>query len=121
MNKQENTPRSEDYNQVCVWPGTILPETHIEKFVKHFEENGFRIQHLETLRTGPDLDSTGKPIDGTGGRSDVLFAIHNDDVMKFAIPRMQMGIRWIEDVLDNEARANDYSIYPARVQEYRTW
>jgi len=116
-----NIQRKEKYSQVCVWPGTILPETHIEKFVNHFEENGFRIQHLETLRTSPDRDDWGAPIEGTGGRSDVFFAIHDDDVMKFSIPRLQMGIRWIEDVLDNEARETDYSIYPLRVEEYRTW
>ena len=113
--------RNKNYNQVCVWPGTILPETHIEKFVKHFEENGFRIQHLETLRTGPDRSDAGAEIEGTGGRSDVLFAIHDEDVMKFAIPRLQMGIRWIEDVLDNEASSTEHSIYPDRVKEYRSW
>tara|TARA_X000001388_G_C2213085_1_gene115966 strand:- start:442 stop:792 length:351 start_codon:yes stop_codon:yes gene_type:complete len=111
--------RKKNHNQVCVWPGTILPETHIEKFVKHFEKNGFRIQHLETLRTLPDHDSEGNEVEGTGGRSDVLFAIHDDDVMKFAIPRFQMGVRWIEDVLDNEEE--NRSIYPDRVKEYRTW
>lgn len=115
-----NIQKKKNYNQVCVWPGTILPETHIEKFVTHFKENGFRIQHLETLRTRPDHDGSGNEIEGTGGRSDVLFAIHNDDVMKFAIPRLQMGIRWIEDVLDNEPE-DVPSLYPQRVVEYRTW
>tara|TARA_B100000900_G_C20576198_1_gene715427 strand:- start:882 stop:1238 length:357 start_codon:yes stop_codon:yes gene_type:complete len=116
-----NIKRNKNYNQVCVWPGTILPETHIAKFVNHFKENGFRIQHLETLRTFPDHDDKGKLIEGTGGRSDVLFAIHDEDVMKFAIPRMQMGIRWIEDVLDNEPRVAEHSIYPERIKDYRTW
>lgn len=116
----KNAKRDKNYNQVCVWPGTILPETHIEKFVAHFKENGFRIQHLETLRTRPDHDASGNKIEGTGGRSDVLFAIHNDDIMKFAIPRLQMGIRWIEDVLDNEPE-DVPSLYPQRVVEYRTW
>ena len=116
----KNTSRVKGFNQVCVWPGTILPETHIAKFVKHFELMGVRIQHLETLRTRPDHDGKGNLVEGTGGRSDVLFAVHDEDVMKFAIPRIQMGIRWIEDVLDNEP-ADVPSIYPQRVVDYRTW
>ena len=114
-----NIARNENYNQVCVWPGTILPETHIEKFVNHFAENGYRVQHLETIKTGPDRDENGAPVEGTGGRSDVFFAIHDEDVMKFALPRFQMGIRWVEDVLDNESEG--FSLYPSRVSEYRTW
>ena len=116
-----NVKRNKNYNQVCVWPGTLLPEEQIEQFVNHFSENGFRVQHLETIETSPDHDDSGFPVEGTGGRSDILFAIHDEDVMKFAIPRLRMGIRWIEDVLDNESRMTEHSIYPERIKDYRTW
>jgi len=115
----KNIQRNENYNQVCVWPGALLPEEEIEQFVNYFSEIGFRVQHLETIKTASDRDSRGFPVEGTGGRSDILFAIHDEDVMKFAIPRLQMGIRWIEDVLDNEEEG--YSLYPERFSGYRNW
>ena len=116
-----NVKRNKNFNQVCVWPGTLLPEDQVEQFVRYFSDNGFREQHLETIKTSPDRDDWGASVEGTGGRSDVFFAIHDEDIIKFAIHRLQMGIRWIEDVLDNEARETDYSVYPLRVEEYRTW
>jgi hypothetical protein len=76
---------------------------------------------METITTGPDRDENGNASFETGGRVDTIFAVHDDDVMKFAVPRLAMGIRWIEDVLDNEARETEHSIYPDRVKEYRTW
>ena len=111
--------RKKNHNQVCVWPGTILPDDQIKVFVEYFAKQGYRIQYLETIMTSPDRGDTGHDIEGTGGRSDILFAVHDEDVWKFAIPRLQMGIRWIEDVLDNEEE--NRSIYPNRVKEYRTW
>ena len=117
----KNPQKNESYNQVCVWPGTLLPPDQVENFVNYFAENGFRIQHLETIMTQPDRGQDGLEEPETGGRSDIFFAVHDDDIMRFAIPRLQMGIRWIEDVLDNEARETEHSIYPVRVQEYRTW
>jgi hypothetical protein len=66
---------------------------------------------------------------GTGGRNDVVFAVHQDDIKTFAVPRLSIGVRWVEDVLDNETRHNleanparpFHSIYPAHIKEYRTW
>ena len=116
-----NVQRNEMYDQVCVWPGTIVAENEVESFVNFFKELGYRIQYLETIVTGPDTDEDGVPVACTGGRTDIFFAVHKEDVMRFAIPRLRMGIRWIEDVLDNEARTSACSIYPYRVKEYRTW
>ena len=122
-----NIERSEKYIQVCVWPGTIVKKEQVSEFEEYFRQNGFRVKFLETIETEPDRDDDGYKVKETGGRIDAFFAVHNDDVMMFAMPRLQMGIRWIEDVLDNEARfvggesGIPYSIYPDRVKEYRTW
>lgn len=121
-----NIKQNKSYNQVCVWPGTILPTDQIESFVNHFAEQGFRIQYLETIMTAPDRDENNLTVESTGGRSDIFFAIHDDDIMRFAITRLQMGIKWIEDVLDNESSemrlaAREYSIYPEHVEAYRKW
>lgn len=82
----------------------------VEDFVKFFEAQfGTRIIYLEEVVTGPGSG-------GPGGRNDVLFAVHDEDVMKFAVPRLTMGIRWIEDALNG-----DSSIYPERLSGYRCW
>ena len=110
----KNVPLNENFKQVCVWPGTL-----INGKIKEFEEFIFdnfktRIQYLEEILTLPD-----KGVEGTGGRNDVFFAVHNEDVGIFAIPRLTAGIRWIEDVLDKGNYKN--KIYPKRVFEYCSW
>lgn len=120
-NNKDNIGRPDEYKQVCVWPGMRVDETDVHDFQEHFLENGYKVLYLETVSTGPDRDEHGVADPETGGRIDTIFAIHNDDVMRFAMPRLQMGIRWIEDVLDNEAARADISIYPDRLTEYRTW
>jgi hypothetical protein len=111
-------PRNEGFSQVCVWPGTTGCMEDPEGFTSYFkDELKTRVQLLEEIQTYPDQGER-----DSGGRTDVFFAVHKDDVMKFALPRLQMGIRWIEDVLDNqEHHTPGYSIYPDHVKEYRTW
>ena len=112
-------PRSEEelsklppepvFTQLCVWPGTTLsPSTpkDLEDFFK--DEMGTRIKYAEEVTTLPGDG-------GEGGRTDQFFFVHNDDVGKFAIPRLKMGIRWWEDVLDN-MKGRD-QIYPKEILE----
>ena len=117
--KNQNIGKSDNYAQVCVWQAMIVEEDDRHDFQEYFLQKGFRVILLESVTTGPDRDENGNVDFETGGRVDTLFAIHNDDVIKFAIPRLEMGIRWIEDVLDNEEEGR--SIYPNRVTEYRSW
>ena len=117
--EEKNIERKENYSQVCVWPGTLLNENEIPEFEKWIlDQFGTRVQFLETIVTKPDKEN-GKAVEGTGGRHDVFFAVHKDDINKFAVPRLSVGIRWIEDVLDK----NNYrcKIYPQRVNEYKNW
>lgn len=120
-----NVKCKEGFTQVCVWQNTLVRSikgsnkepAEFENWMK--EQFGVRVQYLEEIETKPDIDSTGNIINGTGGRIDTFFAIHQDDIMKFAILRLQVGIRWIEDVL---APVNYTSpIYPERVFKYQTW
>jgi hypothetical protein len=108
------------FTQVCVWPGTTLDESTPDDFVKFFKERGFRVQYLEEIETSPDYDQ-GRPIEGTGGRIDQLFAIHDDDIKKFAIPRFNFGIRWVEDVIRNAKEDGSIYIYPDHIREYCKW
>lgn len=117
-NEDGNIVLEDGFKQVCVWPGTLLEEETIPEFVQFFkDEMDARIQFMEVIITTPDVDSKGAEIPGTGGRSDVFFAIHKDDVMKFAVPRLSLGIRWIEDVFGNGGGA----LYAERVFKYVTW
>jgi hypothetical protein len=102
----------ECFKQVCVWPGCIVGEkvTEFESFMK--ENFGCRIQYLEEIKTFPGDG-------GEGGRNDLFFAVHNDDIGKFAVSRLQAGIRWIEDVLSTENYHD--KIYPERVFKYKCW
>ena len=115
----ENIQKKEHFNQVCIWPGTIVGNDKIEDFEQFMKnEHNVRIQYLEEIKTYPDKNN-GQIVENTGDRNDVFFAIHDEDVGKFAVPRLSFGIRWIEDVLSK----NNYKseIYPKRVYEYKTW
>lgn len=95
------------FNQLCVWPGTIVGQDQIEKFNKFMKkEFKIRVKYVEevVLKTG---------------RNDLLFYIHDDDVMKFAVPRFEYGIRWWEDVYFN----NQQKEYPKEfIKKYpKTW
>lgn len=133
MDKQAKAIELEkDFNQVCIWPGTMVinkgPEEddlvpgseeaqkEIEEFTKFMKkEMRVRVQYLHEIKTGPD-QKRGGPVPETGGRNDLFFAIHDDDVSLFSIQRLPYGIRWIEDALDNNPE-----IYPEWVKDYRTW
>lgn len=110
--------RLPNYTQVCVFPGLIVDEDKIQEFVDQIKEVfDTRVQYLETITTKPDVDDP----ENTGGRLDVFLAVHQDDIAKFAVRRLQYGIRWIEDILSN---ANGYHlnpIYPEYVEGYKTW
>jgi hypothetical protein len=90
----------ENYTQLCVWPGTVLGDSTPEDLENFFlDEMGTRIKYKCEVKTNPDLDESGNPLPETGGRNDLFFYVHNEDVGKFAIPRLRMGIRWWEDVI----------------------
>jgi len=102
-----------DFTQVCVWPGTVVGQDKIVDF-EEFMKKTFdtRIKYIEEIKTFPGDG-------GEGGRNDIFFSVHNEDVAKFAVPRLSYGIRWIEDVLSPENYHDP--IYPPKVFEYKTW
>lgn len=92
-----------DYQQLCVWHGCYLGDDTPQTFEAFMLERlGARVKFAEEVTT-------------TGGRKDLLFFVNNEDVGSFAVRRLQYGIRWWEDVLDNghgpdypEATLNKY-------------
>jgi len=118
--KSNNIELKEGYSQVCIWPACLVGNERIEEFTNFMkEEFDIKIQYLEEINTYSDKDNKGDNIPETGDRNDLFFAVHEEDIMKFAVPRFEYGIRWIEDVL---SKGNYKSpIYPKRVFEYVTW
>lgn len=112
-NRKTNAKVPENYSQVCVWPGTVVGGQDVLFKEEMFKMFGVRVHYLEEIMLALD------PKRPNARRHDVFFAVHDEDISKFAVPRLAAGIRWIEDVLDNEKPGE--SIYPSRVVDYRTW
>ena len=115
--------RKPEFTQVCVWPACFINKDGVidDERIKEFEtmmEEQFkcRFQFLEEVTTKPDLHNDGTPVLGTGGRIDLLFSIHSEDIGKFAVARLQYGIRWLEDVVNG-----DPHIYNDKIKEYMCW
>ena len=86
-----------NYNQLCIWEGTVLADATPEQFEKDILNIfGVRVKFAEEVVTLP-CESSGEE----GGRHDLLFYVHDEDIGKFAIPRLAAGIRWWEDVFYN--------------------
>lgn len=121
-----NVELKEGFTQVCIWPGCIVVDDNdsnqdnINKFEQFMFDNfKARVQYLEEIKTKPDHDKELNIIKDTGGRNDLFFTVHNESIGHFAVPRLAVGIRWIEDVLAN----GNYRchIYPDRVFKYVSW
>jgi|AntAceMinimDraft_18_1070375.scaffolds.fasta_scaffold04634_8 hypothetical protein len=111
--KTEKDVESPNYTQLCVWPGTGLGDGTPERFELFMEESfGVKIKFMEEVTTLPGQG-------GEGGRKDLFFYVHNNDLGKFAVPRLGAGIRWWEDVVAN----NSHTIYPKEIiDKYKvTW
>lgn len=83
------------FNQLCVWPSTEVGKERVKEFVKFMkDEFKSRVQYVDEVIL-------------KNGRNDLFFYIHDDDINKFAVPRLSYGIRWWEDVLLN-GHGKDY-------------
>ena len=105
----------ENFNQVCVWEGTVVGANEVGSFENWVQlEFGVRAKYSEEVLT---LPTPGE--EGTGGRNDLFFRIHDEDVQKFSIARLVYGIRWWEDVLGN----GNEELYPQGILEKypKTW
>ena len=93
--KKVEDKEKDQFNQLCILEGTLFPEGGVKEFKKFFkDEMGVRVKFENQVKTLPDET-------GPGGRNDLFFYIHDDDIGKFAVPRLSMGVRWWEDVLGN--------------------
>ena len=99
MSNANDELKKNNYNQLCLWAGITVGENAqlFEDYVR--DEFGFRVKYETEVITKPDIED-GELVDGTGGRIDLLFYIHDGDISKFAFQRFKIGhIRWWEDVV----------------------
>ena len=85
-----------DNSILCVWPATVVEPDEADNFNEWLaDEFGVTGEYVEGIETLPD----GEP--GSGGRIDTLFRVASDDISKFAVPRLNCGIRWYSDYVNN--------------------
>lgn len=107
------------FTQLCVMQGTLMPEADsmeesINLLVSFFKEQlNTDVKFADVVETLPDMDEYENPIEGTGGRSDLFFYVSDSDIPRFALARLQYGIRWWEDVLGN----GHGNLYPQEILE----
>lgn len=106
---------NENFIQLCVWPGTNCTEKEAKNFENFmFETFLVRVKYKCNILTNPDIDENGNPIPNTGGRNDLFFYVHTEDIRIFAIKRLAYGIRWWEDVIKYN---NNTHLYPIKFIE----
>ena len=107
MEKMSKTKNN--YQQLCVWQGVeVGDEKHeLESWIK--DKFDSRVKYLTEVKTNPDVDGDGNDVPDTGGRNDVFFYVHDNDINKFAVPRLQYGIRWWEDVVKYNDNSHLYT------------
>ena len=111
------------YTQMCVWPSTIVEPGDEDKVQDFFKEQfGLKnpVHVVGCVITQPDKVN-GEPVPDTGGRCDFLFFVHNDDIGKFAVPRLQYGISWWEDVVGNKRHKIYPSSFLSEAKEVYSW
>lgn len=112
------------FKQVVVWPDTTMGGGTPEEFEAFIlEELKTHAKFIAEITTKPDYDDP-----TSGGRKDLVFYVATEDIPVFAVPRLGFGMRWLEDVLDNECRQLqeahgycDFSIYPDEIRKLRCW
>lgn len=118
--EKKNVPLNPGFTQVVVWPGTIVGADRVDEFEAWLlSDLNVRGQYLEEILTNPDKSDFGNDVPDTGGRNDVFFTVHADDIPKFSHARFAYGMRWLEDVINPQNKGSH--LYPARVQEYKSW
>ena len=107
LSVMNNTNNETKFEQVCVWPFTLCPPKDAPSFEQFFADKfGVRVRYIGENKVN-------------NKQTDTLFYIASEDIGKFAVPRMSIGIRWLEDVKDN-VEANG-GLYPFPEGVKRCW
>jgi hypothetical protein len=96
--EQQEIEVKNDFVQLVVWEATVLGKHTPKDFEDFFlSQQNVRVKFMEKVETLP-----APGVSHTGGRRDLFFYVHNDDLGHFAVARLTLGeARWWEDVLGN--------------------
>lgn len=111
------------FSQAVSWPGTTIgagTPDQLEEFIAE-TFSGTRAKYIGCFLTKPDVDRFGESVPDTGGRSDLCFYVHEDDMGKFAVQRLQFNMRWVDDVIANEKARGTASIYVQEFHDLCSW
>ena len=99
---------------LTLWPETTVMESDREELLEFFLLK-FEIEPVivGTVVTLPNPEHREMEEPKSGGRRDFFFYVKSEDVPKFAIARLQYGMRWWEDVFYNKGQG----IYPIEFRE----
>ena len=118
----ESFEKEEGYDILAVWPQILAEKDDVEN-IQDFMSNMScrnRVKIVGCVKTLPNYEHRNDENPETGGRVDLVFYFHNEDIYRVAVRRLQHGIRWWEDVVMNELEHGlsqgiiyeDYTIYP---------
>ena len=100
-----NDRDEEAYSVVAVIPGCVVFQENSVSSLGDFAHS-VGAKHplliIGSATTLPDSEEQDHPAPESGGRHDFFFAFHNLDIMRVAISRLQYGVRWWDDIVDNE-------------------
>ena len=86
---------------LVVWEGTVVEPNEVDEFEEWVQEEfGVSAQYETQYETLPTMQ-LGEPVQNTGGRNDLLFWVSQEDIGKFAIPRLAYGMRWWSDAVSS--------------------
>ena len=105
-------PPSGYCKSLLMWPSVFLRnETERQEFQKNDFKNFFPNAMHDPIVIGNVITLPGQG--GSGGRSDLFFWVHEDDLSGFVMARFKYGIRWWQDVYCNGGE----DIYPSEFRD----
>ena len=112
----------EGYGVLAIWPQVLMQKDDHDSVQDFMSNMGCKdpVRIIGCVQTLPNYEHREDEYPETGGRIDLAFYFHNEDIYKIAVRRLTHGIRWWEDVVANEIEHGlsqgiiyeDYTIYP---------
>jgi hypothetical protein len=112
----------EKYTVLAVWPSIVVQKDDLDSVQEFMANMGCKhpVKIVGCVETLPDWHEREAEEPETGGRIDLAFYFHDEDIYRVAVRRLQHGIRWWEDVVSNDVEHalnkgmiyEEYSIYP---------
>lgn len=102
---QESLDSAEDgkYDVLTCWPQIVMQDDDHDDVQNFFANMGCKhpVHIVGCIRTLPDYEERHKEKPLSGGRCDLFFYFHTDDIWRVAVRRLMHGIIWWEDIVSN--------------------